>query len=59
MCIRDRVGAVIAAFTYWFFIEAHHKPKQSGSTYYRVSATDDSDQEGLLTHSKVTTEEVN
>lgn len=53
------LGGAIAAFVYWFLIEAHHKPEDSGPTYYRVSTGDDSEEEGLMTHSKVHQDEVN
>ena len=57
--VAPMVGGAIAAFVYWFFIEAHHTPKQSGPpSCYRVSA-DDSEEEGLLAHSTVSQEEVN
>ena len=56
--IAPMVGGAIAGFVYWFFIEAHHTPKPSGPSYHRVSA-EDSEEEGLLTHSKVSKEEVN
>ena len=57
--VAPMVGGAIAGFVYWFFIDAHHAPKPSGqSSYYRVSA-DDSEDEGLLAHSKVSQEEVN
>ena len=51
-------GAAAAAFIYWFFIEAHHN-KPLGATYHRVSTEDDSEEEGLLAHTKTKQEEVN
>ena len=57
--VAPMVGGAVAGFVYWFFIEAHHAPKHSNPTsYYQVSA-DDSEEEGLLTRSKVSKEEVN
>ena len=56
--IAPMLGGAIAAFVYWFFIDAHHVPQRNGTSYHRVSA-DDSEEEGLLTHSKVSQEEVN
>ena len=57
--VAPMVGAAVAAFVYWFFIEAHHKSKESGHAYYRVSA-DDSEDEGLLAqHAKIEQEDVN
>ncbi len=58
--VAPMVGGAIAGLVYWFFIEAHHTPKLSAkpSSYYQVRA-DDSEEEGLLTHSKVSKEEVN
>ena len=57
--IAPMLGGAIAAFVYWLLIEAHHKSKDSSPTYNCVSAGDISEEEGLLTHSKVHQDEVN
>ena len=57
--VAPMVGGAIAGFVYWFFIEAHHTRKLSSlPSCYQVSV-DDSEEEGLLTRSKVSQEEIN
>ena len=57
--IAPMLGGIIAAFVYWFLIEAHHKYKDSGPKYSCVSAGDSSEEEALMTSSKVHQDEVN